>query len=131
MVLGEKTLRNESPVQGKLLGSGVICTSCYIELKAEFSDFCVVTLLFLCVLLNLCCGSRECECACVGGCKRKVMGLELICPGLVLLLFRIRPPTSCVPAWNVCLFSTDEASDSALYCTFTRITARSSKRMSN
>lgn len=82
-------------------------------------------LLFLCVLLNLCCGRKECECACVGGCKRKVMGLELICPGPVLLLFRIRPPTFSVPAWNVCLFSTQEASDSAQYCIFTWIAASS------
>lgn len=66
-------------------------------------------------------------CACVGGCKKKVIGLELICPGLVLLLFRICPPTSCVPAWNVCLLSADEAGDSA-NCSFTRITASTPKR---
>lgn len=30
MVLGEKTLRNESRVQGKLHRSGAMCTSCYI-----------------------------------------------------------------------------------------------------
>lgn len=65
----------------------------------------VLMLLFLYLLLNLCCGRRECECACVGGYKRKVMGLELICPGLVPVLFQIHPPTSCVPAWNACLFS--------------------------
>lgn len=35
---------------------------------------CVVTLLSLCALLNLCSGSRGCECASVGGCKRKGNG---------------------------------------------------------
>lgn len=50
--------------------------------------------------------------------KGRVMGLELICPGLVLVLFPICPPTSCVPVWNVCLGSTVEAIDSAKCCIF-------------
>lgn len=53
------------------------------------------------------------------GVKERVAVLELILsrPGpSAVAVFQIHPPTSCVPAWNVCLFS--ESSDSACHYIF-------------
>lgn len=71
------------PIQEKLHWTGLICTSCYnmkFSKKGQSgrhwkqnSDF-------------LLCHWFACVCVCVGGCKRKVMGLELISPGFQFIL---------------------------------------------